>query len=221
VTDSRGTPEAGTALTRAGVAFVVLAAASGALLLFAPVVILGYTFTVLAAVIRGEGLAWGSVVGMSYAFGGIAALISLILLVIPYALLRAASRRLGTWRAVIGVGVTLVIWHAGVATILAWRGSGDERLIASAFWVAAFAILIATVVAARLGTRQAVILVGGLLVVWHAHVAAMLALVVTRAPGIGAEGLSIAFGVAAAAYLIATVVAARRAAGGGRSTAEA
>jgi len=168
MTDPSGTPETGTARERAAVKFVVLAAASGALLLFVPVFMLGYTFSVLASVVRGEGLAWQTVVGMTYGFGVIPALLSLFLLVIPYALLRAAGRRLGARQAVLWVGGLLVVWHAGVAAIWAWDATsgfsraavGDGPWYAAAFGVAAVAILIATVVAAKRSGAAAAALVG-------------------------------------------------------------
>lgn len=77
----------------------------------------------------------------------------------------------------------------------------------------------------RLGTRQAVAWVGGLLVVWHAGVAAIWAWDATSGfrRTAGGDGLSypLAFGVAAVAILIATVVAEKRAEGSGRSQGEA
>lgn len=149
--------QAGNARKRGEFAFVVAAAASGALLLFPPVVLLGYTISVLDSVMRGEYLAWQSVVLVSYAVVGVPALLGLFLLVIPYALFRAAGRRLGIRQAVMWVGGTLMVWHVGVAAIWAWdatwgsrRGAvGDALPYPFAFGVAAVAILIATIVAEK------------------------------------------------------------------------
>lgn len=155
--DQVAVAESGTARKRAGVAFAVLAAGSGALLLFLPVMMLGYTMSVLVSVMRGEYLAWQSVVAMSYALVGIPALLSLVLLVIPYALFRAAGRRLGTRQAVIWVGGLLMVWHTGVAVIWAWDATsgftraavGEGLWYPFAFGVAAAAILTATVMAEK------------------------------------------------------------------------
>lgn len=168
MTDPRGIPETGTARRRAGPAFALLAAGSAALLLFLPVMMLGYTISVAVSVMRGEGLAWQSVVAMSYALVGIPALLSLFLLLIPYRLFRAAGRRLGTRQAVLWVGGLLVGWHAGMAAIWAWSATsgfaraavGEGLWYPFAFGVAAVVILIATVVAEKRAVGAAVALAG-------------------------------------------------------------
>ena len=157
---------------RAGVVYVVLAAASAALLLFLPVLLLGYTFSVLATVARGEGLAWASVVGMSYAFIGIPSVLGMFLLIVPYRLLRAAGRRIGTRRSIRWVGGLLVAWNAVVAFI--WAGEAlsaftpamdtDEIWYAVAFGLTAVVLLIALILAERRAVRAAAVL-GGVLAV--------------------------------------------------------
>lgn len=150
-------PGTRTADRRAGLAFAVLAAASAALLLVLPVMVLGYTISVLDSVIAGEQVAWQSVVLMSYALAGIPALLSLFLLVIPRALFRATGRRLGTRQAVAWVGGLLVVWHTGVAAIWAWEASsgfsrapvGDGLSYPIAFGAAAAAMLLGRALAAR------------------------------------------------------------------------
>lgn len=183
MTDQSGRPETGTTHTRAGVVYAVLAAASAGLLLFLPVTLLGYSFYVVAAVARGEGLAWQSVVAMSYALVGIPALLSLFLLLIPYMLFLAAGRRLGTRQAVMWVGGLLVGWHAGAAAIWAWNSTsgftraavGDGLWYPFAFGVAAVVILIATVVAEKRAVGAAVALVGVLAVALVGLVAVLVA----------------------------------------------
>ncbi|MEK6191365.1 MAG: hypothetical protein AABM41_03450 [Chloroflexota bacterium] len=158
--------------TRAGVVHAVLAAVSAGALLYLPVLLVGYTMTVVAAVARGEGLAWQSSVAMTYTFLGIPAAVALFLLVIPYALFRAATRRLGTQQAVRWVGGLLVIWHAGVALISVVGASSAVTPAAQAdaiwspvaFGVAAVVILVATVVADRQAKGAAVALAGALAV---------------------------------------------------------
>lgn len=159
MTAPNGTPE-----TRRGVAFAVLSAATGALLLFVPVALLGFTFSVLDHLLRGDGMAWQSVVGMGYTFGGILALISLALLVIPYRLLRTAGRRIGMQQAVMWAGGLLAGWHASVAAIWAWDSTSHEVYLSHpppvpdglwypiAFGVVAVVILGATAVAAKRAT---------------------------------------------------------------------
>jgi hypothetical protein len=115
----------GTSITdkRAGIALAFLAAVSGAVLLFLPIVILGYSLHVLVAVVRGDALAWQSSFAMTYTFAGIPALFSLVLLVIPYRLFWAAARRLGTRDALLLVSGLLALWLAVVATAWAWNSS--------------------------------------------------------------------------------------------------
>jgi hypothetical protein len=172
MTNHGETPEPGTSPTRAGVVYAVLAAVTAGLLLFLPVLLLGITMSVVASVARGEGLAWQSVVAMTYAFIGIPALLALVLLFPPYALFGAAGRRLGNGRATRLVGGLLVTWHAGVA--LLWTGVAMSALTpaterpevwyAVAFGIAAAVILVAIVVAEQRAVRAAVALSGGLAV---------------------------------------------------------
>jgi len=146
--------------------YAVVAAVSAGLLLFLPVLLVGHSLSVVAAVARGEGLAWQSSVGMTYVFIGIPAAVGLLLLLIPYALFQAASSRVGTRQAVVWVGGLVVIWHAGVALI--WVGeaisgpapTADPGAIwyAVAFGIAAVVSLVATVVAARRAKGAAVAL---------------------------------------------------------------
>ena len=183
MTDHSETPEPRTSPTRAGALYAVLAAVSAALLLFLPVLLLGVSMSVVAAVARGEGLAWQSVVGMTYAFVGIPGLLALLLLFIPYAWFRAAGRRLGTRRAIRWVGGLLVAWQAGVA--LLWAGEAmsgptpamksDEIWYAIAFATAAVVVLISIVVAERKAVRAAIALVGGLAVALVALVVMLVA----------------------------------------------
>jgi hypothetical protein len=106
-----------------GFIFAVAAAASASLLLFLPVVLLGYTAYLLSAVISGEALNWQSSVAMTYTFVGIPALVSVLLLVVPYRLFKAAARRLGTSQATFVVGGAVAVWHAVVAVYWAWAST--------------------------------------------------------------------------------------------------
>lgn len=81
-----GTPGALAADNQAGFLFALGAAASAAVLLFLPVVLLGYSAYLLAALISGEALAWQSSVAMTYTFVGIPTLVSVVLLFLPYLL---------------------------------------------------------------------------------------------------------------------------------------
>ncbi|MDQ2934086.1 MAG: hypothetical protein M3R49_03725 [Chloroflexota bacterium] len=164
--------EPGTSLTRAGVIYAVLAAASAALLLFLPVLLLGITMSVVASVMRGEVVAWRGSVDLGYAFVGIPALLGVFLLILPSRLFRAAGRRLGSRRAIRLVGGLLVAWNAGVAVIWAWQATsgptpalqGDAIWYAVGFGITAIVILIATVVAEKRAVGAAVALSGGLAV---------------------------------------------------------
>lgn len=156
MTDQPGTPEAVATPSRAGQVYAVLGAILAGLLLFLPVLLVGFSFYVVAAVARGEGLGWQSGVAMTYVFIGIPAFIGLVLLVIPYALFRASARRIGRRQAVRWVGGGLVVWHAGVALMWAWNaiagspaGAVDAIWYALAFGLAAVVSLIATVVVER------------------------------------------------------------------------
>ena len=172
MTDHSGTPEAGMTHTRAGLAYAVLAAASTALLLFLPVLLLGNTMSVVASVMRGDVVAWQSSVDMTYVFVGIPALLSLFLLVIPYSLFQAAGRRLGTRRATRWVGGLLVAWNAGVALIWARAATSGfspamerpEVWYTVAFTIAGIVMLIATVGADKRVVSAAVALFGVLAV---------------------------------------------------------
>lgn len=181
MTDHSRIPDAGATPTRAGVVYAVLAAASAGLLLFLPVLLVGITISVLAAVMRGDIVAWASSVGMTFVFVGIPALLALFLLFIPSAMVRAARRRLGTRRTIRWVGGLLVAWHAGVALVwvrAAMSASGpvtEQPVIwyAVAFAIAAVVIAVATVVAEKRAVRAAVALCGGLAVALVALVAVL------------------------------------------------
>ena len=106
-----------------GFLLALLAAGLAAVLLFLPVVLLGYSAYVLAAVINGEPLAWQSSVAMTYTFLGIPAAVSLALLVVPYLLRRAASRRIGHGQSALIIGGLLASWHGLVAAYWAWAST--------------------------------------------------------------------------------------------------
>lgn len=116
-------PREPTADSSTGFIFALGAAASAALLLFLPIVLLGYSIYILTALIRGEVLAWQSSVAMTYTFVGIPALVSLVLLAIPYRLFGAAARRIGARSAVVWVGGLLAVWHAALAVWWAWSST--------------------------------------------------------------------------------------------------
>ncbi len=153
-------------------AYAVLAGVSAGVLLFLPVLLLGFTMSVIASVMRGDVVAWVSVVGMSYVFVGVPALISLLLLVIPLRALRAAGRRLGGGRAFRWAGGALAAWHAGVALLWVREAVGHstpvserpELWYAVAFAIAAVATVALTVVAAKRAARAAIALGVGLTV---------------------------------------------------------
>jgi hypothetical protein len=168
---------------RSGAVYAVLAAVSAGILLFLPVLLVGYSLSVVAAVARGEGLAWGSVVAMSYVFIGIPAAVGLVLLVVPYALFRAAIRRVGTRQAVRWVGGLLALWHAGMALLRVGDVSSaiNPSAAADAIWypvafgVAAVVILAATVVVDRQAKGAAFALGGALAIGLVGLVAALVA----------------------------------------------
>jgi len=170
MTHHNETPEIGTGNARSGVGYALLAAASAAVLLFLPVLLLGITMSVVASVMRGEIIGWRGSVDMTFAFIGIPALLSLFLLKIPYVLFRATARRIGSQRAIWWVGGVLVAWHVGIAMI--WAAQAVSRATpaierpeiwyAAAFAIAAFVILIATVLAEKRARRTAIALSGGL-----------------------------------------------------------
>jgi hypothetical protein len=165
------------------VALAVIAAALAGVLLFLSIQLLGYSFSVVAAVARGDGLAWQSAVAMTYLFLGIPAAVGLVLLVIPYAVFRAASRRLGSRQAVRLVGGLLALWHAGVAlfTIGSASSAVTPAAAADALWypvafgIAALVILVGTVVADRQAKVAAVALGGALAIGLVGLVAALVA----------------------------------------------
>lgn len=154
----------GSIAVRDRIILVVLSAVF-AVLLYLPVLLLGYTFSVLASVVRGEHLAWQSVVAMSYAFLGVPALFSLAALLVPWRVMRtrpstATPRQAATW-----VGVLLVTWHVAMALFWTQSGltratNGDDGWLALASAVTALAILVATIIAARHGVSRAGIIVG-------------------------------------------------------------
>ena len=167
MSDQSDKPELVAAPSRAGLVYAVLAAALTGVLLFLPILLLGFSFYVVATVARGEGLGWQSVVAMNYFFIGIPAFIGLVLLVLPYALFRASARRVGTRQAVRWVGRGLVAWHAGLALIWVWNaisgtraGAADEIWFAIAFGLAAVVSLIATVVVEKRARGAAMALFG-------------------------------------------------------------
>jgi hypothetical protein len=170
MSDHSGTER--TTHTRAGVVYAALAAASAGLLLFLPVLLLGITLSVVASALRGDVVAWRGSVDMTLVFVGVPALLSLVLLIVPAALLRAAGRRLGNRRAIRWVGWLLVPWHAGLALI--WAREAMSRSTAAAerpeiwyavaFVIAVVVIVLATVVFEKRAAGAAVALSGGLAV---------------------------------------------------------
>ena len=112
-----------------GLVYAALSGVIAAALLFLPVNFVGYCLIVLVRLERGEELAWQSEVLMTFALLGPLALISLVLLLVPRALYRAAARRVGSRRALLSVGGILVVWHVGLAVVWAMapaRGSGVD-----------------------------------------------------------------------------------------------
>jgi hypothetical protein len=136
-----------------GFVFGLLAAASAALLLFLPVLILGYAAYLLAGALSGKAV-FGGHVAETLAFVGIPAVISAILLVVPYLLFRAASRRIGHRQAVLVTGGLLAVWHLAVAIYWFWGSTeglthpptGDVLWYPFAFGIAG---VIATLLIAR------------------------------------------------------------------------
>ena len=181
MSDNSEAPEAGTTNTRTGVVYALLAAASTAVLLFLPVLLLGITMSVVVSVLKGDIVGWRGSVDMTFAFIGIPALLSLFLLRIPYLLFHAAARRIGSQRTIRWVGGVLVAWNAGVAVIWAVQAMSrstpaidrPEIWYAAAFGIAAVVILIATVLAERRARRAAIALSGALAVALVALVAVL------------------------------------------------
>ena len=124
---------------RLGVAYAVLAAGLAAVFLFLPILMLGVTMDVAADVAAGEPVAWRSSVDMTYVFVGIPALVSILLLFIPFKLLQASSRRLGPPRASMWAGGSLAtaLFGVGLLYLLAGQSRGPQASLAPEFWYAA------------------------------------------------------------------------------------
>ena len=184
-----------------------LAAASAALLLFLPVLLLGITMSVVASVMRGDVVAWRGSLDLTYTFVGIPALLSLVLLVIPYSLLRAAGRRLGTQRATRWVGGLLAAWNRGLALLWVWAAVSSltpamerpEIWYALAFAIAAVAVLIAT----RATDRRVVLAVVTLAGVLAVGLGAVLVAVWGSPPRIPAEAQTVHVVVSSSAVRLA------------------
>ena len=146
--------------------FALGAGASASVLLFLPVVLLGYTAHLLASVINGEAVNWQSSVAMTYTFVGIPTLISLALLFVPYRLYRAAVSRLGGPQANLVVGGLLAVWHAAVAAFWAWGSTEGFSLapVGDVLWYP-FAFGVVAVIATLLVEKRAAIATIALLVV--------------------------------------------------------
>jgi len=160
-----GAPRPTTDDSGTGFIFAMAAAASASLLLFLPVVLLGYTVHVLAAVLTGEALNWQSSVAMTYTFVGIPALVAVLLLVVPYRLYKAAARRLGSSQATFVVGGAVAVWHAVVAVYWAWastEGFTHAPVADVPFYPIVFGIVaaIATAVVSRRAALVPLALVG-------------------------------------------------------------
>ena len=151
---------------QAGFLFALAAAASASLLLFLPVVLLGYSAHLLAAVMNGEALAWQSSVAMTYTFVGIPTLVSLALLFIPYRLYRSAVSRLGGQQANLLVGGLLAVWHAAVAAFWAWSSTEgfSHAPVGDVLWYP-FAFGVVAVIATLLVEKRAAIATIALVVV--------------------------------------------------------
>jgi len=181
MTDNSGTSDTGTTRARTGVLYAVLTAVSAALLLFLPVLLLGFTLSLLASVLRGDVVAWQGSVDLTYTFLGIPALLSLALLFIPRRLFRVAVGLLGARPAIRVVGGLAAAGFAGVAllwTIAATSGSippmeRPEVWYAVAFAIAAAAIVIGAMVAEKRAVRAAFALSGGLTIAVVALVAVL------------------------------------------------
>jgi hypothetical protein len=138
---------------------------------------------VVASVMRGDVVAWRGSVDLGYAFIGTPALLALLLLIVPYRLLRAAGRRLGARRAIRLAGGLLVAGNAGVALIWGWQAlsgptpahQADAIWYAVAFGITAMVVLIASVVAEKRAVGAAIALSGALAVGLVALVVALVA----------------------------------------------
>jgi hypothetical protein len=172
MTEHAGAPSPDHARTRAGVFYAVLAGGSATLLLFLPVLLLGFTASVVAAVLQGDIVAWRGSVDMTYTFIGLPALLALILLVVPYRLFRAAGSHLGISQAIRWVGGLLAGFNLGVALIWIVKSrvgstppAGHPELwYAVAFATTAVVSVVGLIVAERHAVRVARALVGGMAV---------------------------------------------------------
>jgi len=153
-----------------GMAYAIAAAALAAAFLFLPVLLLGFTIQVVASVATGDILAWQSSVGLTYAILGPFALVSLILLLIPFRLWQLAAGNLGRSRATRWVGGLLAAALAGVAMVWlvqalmrAPYASQPEYWYALAFALAAIVVMLATALLARGATIAAIAVLGSAL----------------------------------------------------------
>jgi hypothetical protein len=147
--------------SRRGLAFAVAAAGLAALFLFLPISLPGVAIQTLAALAQGEILAWQSSVGLTLSVLAGPALLSTILLVIPFLLLKAAQRLLGRSRATLWVGGLLAALLACVAVVWLVAGGSEAMPISETpeFWYAAAfgAAALVTLVVSVLVARQAVV----------------------------------------------------------------
>jgi hypothetical protein len=149
----------------AGIVFAFFAAASAALFLFLPVVLIGFTASFLAGVLQSEPVSRSSATE-AYGFLAIPTVISLVLLFIPYRLFKAAKRRMGAREAVLVVAGLLAVWHAAVATFWAWGSTAGFSLAppVEVPWYS-FGFCAAAVIAAFLVDKRAGIVAALLVVV--------------------------------------------------------
>jgi hypothetical protein len=128
------------------------------------------------AAIGGEPI--GSTVEMTVTFLAIPTVASVILLIVPYRLLRAAGSRVGTRQAVVWAAGLLMVAYVGVAVIWAWNatsGFSHARTGADVWYPIAYGVaaLIAAVVVDRRVAVGPVILVAVLAVlltgIVHGH----------------------------------------------------
>ena len=171
---------------RLGVAYAVLAAGLATAFLFLPILMLGVTMDVVASVAAGEPVAWRSSVDMTYVLVGPVALLSTLLLLIPFKLLQAATRRLSPTRAIAWAGGLLAAALSGVGLLylLAAQARGlPQTSAAPEFWYAAafgsaalVTVTLSTLIARRaytaafavvgLATAGLVVLVATLVAAW-------------------------------------------------------
>jgi hypothetical protein len=156
----RANPDSGS-----GFVFAFFAAASAGLFLFLPVLLIGFTASLLAGVLQGESVSRSSVME-AYGFLAIPTVVSLVLLVIPYLLFKAATRRMGARQAVLVVAGLLAVWHAGVAVFWAWGSTaGFSHAPAGDVPWYPFGFCAAAVIAAFLVDKRAAIVVALLVIV--------------------------------------------------------